>query len=204
MGRRGMALVLYITLGLLFMSSCAVIKKSPPLPKPVKPVRPVRIVRPVIPATVPEYDPSPAINEAKDQMTHGEYEKAASLYKSALSLHPGNKKLLSGYREALLNASADADISFGRGDFGKAGGLYFLVARNYKYTRPAALKSWYLKKRIRDCSEALTQKGLANYRQGKIEEAIVSWDEVLKFDPGNAEIKKAAETARLQLKNLSK
>ncbi len=166
---RGLALVLYITLGLLFMSSCAVIKKSPPPPKPVKPVR---NIRPVIPATVHEYDPSPALNEAKDQMTHGEYEKAASLYKSALSLHPGNKKLLSGYRETLLNASAAADISFGRGDFSKAGGLYSLVARNYKYTRPAALKSGYLKKRIRDCSEALTQRGLASYRNGKIEKAL--------------------------------
>ncbi len=192
MGRCGLLFALLMSLGLLFTASCAVLKtkKNPPL---VKPARPVSV-----------YDPGLAIDEARGRTANGEYEKAVGLYKNALSLHPGNKKLLSGCREALLAAGVSADISFGKGDFSRAGGLYSLVDGNYKYLRPTAIKSGYLKKRIRACASALTQKGLLSYRKGEIKDAISSWEEVLKFDPGDSEVKKAADTAKLQLKNLSK
>ncbi len=124
--------------------------------------------------------------------------------KGALSLHPGDKRLLSGCREALLVANAAAEASFAKKDFAKAGGLYYLVMDNYRLLQTRALKHLYLEKRIKDCGIALTEKGLESYRKGSLQEAIAQWEEVLKFEPGNSEVKKAVDTARLQLKNLSK
>ena len=59
-----------------------------------------------------------------------------------------------------------------------------------------------LEETIRACSSGLTNGGLVEYRKGNLESAIILWDELLGFDPGNAEIKKAVETAKAQLGKL--
>jgi len=41
-----------------------------------------------------------------------------------------------------------------------------------------------------------------SYREGNIGNAISLWKSILTFDPGNASIKKAIDTATTQLKNL--
>ncbi|MCK7476805.1 MAG: tetratricopeptide repeat protein [Candidatus Moduliflexus flocculans] len=55
---------------------------------------------------------------------------------------------------------------------------------------------------INVCRQGLTNSGLAEYRKGNLEKAIEIWDSLLAFDPGNAEIKKAVETAKAQLEKL--
>ncbi len=200
MVRRGLPSALLVALGLLAICSCAVLKKGP------SPVRPAsHMPAPThAPAPVPAYEPGSVIREARARMAKGEYKKAVEAYKSALSIHSGNKRLLSGCREALLAANAAAGTSFGKGDFGRAGSLYYMVAENYRYLGPADIQPAYLKKRIKDCGVALTQRGLESYRKGQLQAAILEWEEILRFDPGNSEVKKAVGTAKVQLKNLSK
>ncbi len=210
-GRRGIPLVLLAALGLFYLlaSSCAVLEKGEKSPSPVRPASSVTATALETPVALPVYDPGPVIKEARASMAKGEYEKAVEAYKGALSLHPGNKRLVSGCRDSLLAANGAAGTSFGKGDFGKAGSLYYLVAENYRYLGPAPIKAGYLKagflkKRVSDCGAALTQRGLESYRKGDLKAAISEWEAVLRFDPGNTEVKKAVATARVQLKKLSK
>jgi tetratricopeptide (TPR) repeat protein len=52
---------------------------------------------------------------------------------------------------------------------------------------------------LRGGSSGLTNNGLAEYRKGNLEKAMAIWADLLAFDPDNAEIKKAVETAKAQL-----
>jgi len=46
------------------------------------------------------------------------------------------------------------------------------------------------------------QRALDEYRKGNLAEAIRIWKSILEFDPNNADIIKAIDTATIQLKNL--
>lgn len=46
------------------------------------------------------------------------------------------------------------------------------------------------------------QRALDEYRKGNLAGAISIWKSILEFDPNNADIKKAINTATIQLKNL--
>jgi hypothetical protein len=46
------------------------------------------------------------------------------------------------------------------------------------------------------------QRALADYRKSNLAEAISIWKSILAFDPNNAGIAKAIDTATIQLKNL--
>ena len=54
------------------------------------------------------------------------------------------------------------------------------------------------------CRESLTKTGLSEYRNGNLAKAIAVWESLLVFDPDNAEIKKAVETAKTQLNEILK
>jgi hypothetical protein len=46
------------------------------------------------------------------------------------------------------------------------------------------------------------QRALDEYRKGNLAGAISIWKSILEFDPNNADIMKAINTATIQLKNL--
>ncbi len=53
-----------------------------------------------------------------------------------------------------------------------------------------------------DLGAQLSQRALDEYRKGNLAEAISIWKSILVFDPNNAVIVKAIDTATIQLKNL--
>jgi cytochrome c-type biogenesis protein CcmH/NrfG len=57
---------------------------------------------------------------------------------------------------------------------------------------------------LKKCRAQLTRDGLDQYRKGNLKEAIAIWQGLLQFDPDNAEIRKAVDTATEQLKKLQK
>jgi hypothetical protein len=80
------------------------------------------------------------------------------------------------------------------------------LLKNYQYfkrsQKPLSFPEESLKDGIKNSSSQLTKKGLEQYRKGNIAEAISTWEGILLFDPENLEIKKAIETAKIQLKKL--
>lgn len=137
----------------------------------------------------------------------GEYEKALDVYRAALSGGVADKDLRKGYGEAMGRVKEAADAAFEKQEFLRAGGFYYLLEKYYPDARWGIVLSFdapYLRERKKLCAKVLTQDGLSRYREGKLETAIFIWDCVLGFDPGNAEVKKALDTAKIQLKNLTK
>ena len=67
--------------------------------------------------------------------------------------------------------------------------------------------SWGIKileDRVQNCKTFLYEKALDQYRSGNLSDATAIWKSILEFDPENAEIKKAVDTATIQLRNLEK
>ncbi len=170
----------------------------------VKPAGPAASQRPEIKPAAPQhvFDADAVVKEAEGDISGGRYEEAVKLYKQSLAAHPGNRRLAGGYDRGLLEIKRAADSAFEKKEYAAAGSLYFLVAKNYTHAAPA--EAGYLRQRIKSCSGTLTEMGLVSYRKGNLTGAISIWEGVLKFDPGNEEVRKAMETAKVQLKNLSK
>ncbi len=55
-----------------------------------------------------------------------------------------------------------------------------------------------------ECSAAILQEGMFEYRKGNLGRAISIWEDVLKFDRDNRIVNKAITTARKQLDNLQR
>ena len=186
--------------------SCALVNHVtvPAKPAPISPAQAGPAIKPAPkPVPKPVFDADAVAAEAQNDISKGMYEDAFNLYREALGGHPGNRKLISGYDNGLQAVKKAADKEFEKRDFAAAGGLYWLLARNYTRSAVSA-ETGYLKDRIRYCSNMLTETGLASYRKGDLKGAITAWDSVLKFDPDNLDAKKALDTAKKQLKNLSK
>lgn len=197
---RRLHLGLLAVLSTVYICSCAVNHVAPP-------ARPARISPALAsperrPAPKPVFNAGAVVSEAQDDISKGRYEEAFNLYREALNAHPGNRKLVSGYDTGLHTVRKIADMAFEKTDCAAAGGLYRLLVRDAHPAAPA--EDGRLRERIGYCSRTLTERGLASYRKGDLQMAIASWDSVLKFDPDNAEVRKALDTARIQLKNLSK
>lgn len=52
------------------------------------------------------------------------------------------------------------------------------------------------------CAEQLLVQGMSAYREGRLEEAIATWERILVFSPGHEAALKSLRTSRIQLSNL--
>jgi len=146
--------------------------------------------------------------EIRRQLKAGDYEKAIGLCQAALMEQPKEKSVRADYVSAILGAKAAGDKALAGRDYAAAGRIHVLLLNNLGSfegldgigkAAAASLKKDRLVETIRVCIQGLTNSGLAEYRKGNLEKAIGIWDSLLVFDPGNAEIKKAVETAKAQL-----
>jgi tetratricopeptide (TPR) repeat protein len=142
----------------------------------------------------------------RQELGAGQYDKALAVYQTALRDYPGDKTLRAGYAGAVDELEAIGRKALAAQDHALAGKVDALLLRNYASfdgleTR-AAVSKVGLAEAIELCRSSLTTGGLAEYRKGNLEKAIVAWESLLVFDPENAEIKKAVETAKAQLGKL--
>lgn len=156
-----------------------------------------------IPKKKAEINPS---KRAQSYFARGDYQKSLDAYNVTDLKNPADSKLLHSYLETIKKIKDKADRSFEKRDFASSGRIYHILLRNYtrfdKIRQHMPLDSKFLTARIEDCSVSLTKKGLEYYRMGNLSQAISIWESILIFDPDNAEIKKAVDTASIQLKNL--
>jgi tetratricopeptide (TPR) repeat protein len=93
-----------------------------------------------------------------------------------------------------------------RGDYAVAGQSFKWALESYP-VEPSLrdrirLDPKQLKKQMDTCSSRLMEQGLMEYRRGNLENATRKWKEIIAFDPGHKEAKKAIETATAQLRTL--
>jgi tetratricopeptide (TPR) repeat protein len=202
--RRAFALPVLLALAVI-TSSCAHPGFFPWKARSV-PAKPVQTVKKE-PISKPEIKPEPPKPEAflkgaKEEALKGDYDAALASYKSALAKAPAESK--NPYLEIFEWIKEGGDRAYEKKDFAEAGYAYSLISSNYPDGDGLSFGKGFLKERVAACSKALTEEGLAEYRKGNLDTAVLKWKSVLKFDPENEEAKKASETAKIQLKNLKK
>jgi len=146
--------------------------------------------------------------QAQQELKAGNYAKALDLYPVILKEYPGDAELAASCMRTLREIKTAGDKALADKDFGQSGKVNVLLLKNFQSfegLEPApAFTRTDLEKAIAACRESLTKMGLSEYRKGNLAKAIAVWEELLAFDPENAEIKKAVETAKTQLNRLIK
>jgi len=136
----------------------------------------------------------------------GQVDKALDLSFKGWKEHQPGHEFKTLYFNLLnnLKKQADQDLASGKMDLA---GKEFYALKMYKNKHkalaseaPFSLEE--IEKSIKICSQDLTNRGLMEYRNGKLKEAIATWEKVLTFDPENEEVKKALQTARTQLEKI--
>jgi tetratricopeptide (TPR) repeat protein len=137
------------------------------------------------------------------ELKAGQYDKALAVYQAGLREYPGDKTLGAAFAGAVDDLEAIGRKALASQDYGLAGRVDALLLRDFASfdglaTRPSASRE-KLAEAIELCRSNLTKNGLAEYRKGYLTKAIATWESLLVFDPKNAEIRKAVETAKAQL-----
>lgn len=146
--------------------------------------------------------------QSRQYLEAGNFEKAINSYLAFYREYPNDPVLLTNLINIILDMKFLAEIAISKEDFDSAGRIYYALFKNYKhfskFYKSHSLPKEFLEKELANCRVQLTKKGLEQYREGNLAEAIAIWKGILKFDPDNQQIKKAIETANTQLKNLKK
>jgi tetratricopeptide (TPR) repeat protein len=145
----------------------------------------------------------------RDQLRAGAYAKALATYQSTLREYPGDKILKAGYAMGFGDIRAMGARALDAKEYAIAGKIYRLLLRNFASFEAATGAEGQgvpvrkeLEDRLRACTVGLTNLGLAEYRKGNLEKAVAVWTDLLAFDPDNAAIQKAVETAKAQSEKL--
>jgi len=146
--------------------------------------------------------------QSRQYLEAGNFEKAMNSCVASYQIYPNDPVLLTNLINIILDMKFLAKIAISKEDFLSAGTIYYALLNNYKYFdkfyKSHSLPKEFLDEGLKDCGLQLTKKGLEQYRQGNLADAIKIWEGILKFDPANQKIKKAIETTSTQLKNLKK
>lgn len=150
--------------------------------------------------------------QAKRMQDSGDREGALAVWRKAIAAQPGEKALKASYAAAVVGIKVAADRAMADKDQAEAGKTYALLRKHAGAfagleglgKHRAELTAERLAAAVKLCSRGLMERGLAAYRKGELENAIGIWRQALAFDPENAEIGKAVETAKAQLGKIKK
>ena len=141
-------------------------------------------------------------------MREGKFERALELFAGVWKTEPGHPGVEEKFPVALEGLKKSGDEAARQGQLGEAGKRYtaamrFLSHPAMKGQNPSFTRA-DLKSRVDKLSETLMEKGLEDYRQGRLEAAIGHWRQILSYDPSHEEAAKSVRTATTQLENLKK
>lgn len=202
---------------LLLAGGCATGRVAPPHAPATAPPHAPATAPARAPAVAPPHrtHPSGTLTAADNSYLEGVVLLEQGKCRGALDRFAAAWKENPGYPGVEENVSAALDELKKRGDEALRQGHPREAAMRYSIalrflSHPAAQNASVpftkrtLKQKIDKISASLMEKGLADYRQGKLKEAIATWREILAYDPSHKEAAKAVETATTQLKNLKK
>jgi tetratricopeptide (TPR) repeat protein len=141
-------------------------------------------------------------------MRQGKYERALELFSAVWKKAPGYPGVEENFPAALEGLKKSGDDAYERGKLGEAGKRWTMTMRYLSHpalkTKSSSISKAGLKGSIDKVSEILMEKGLADYRQGRLKEAIAIWRQILAYDPAHEEAARSLKTATTQLETLKK
>jgi tetratricopeptide (TPR) repeat protein len=144
--------------------------------------------------------------KSEQYVVQGDYKNALDVYANLCRKYPDDQALSTNYGKTVEEINRAAGEAFSKEDFVSSGRAYYVLLKNnsscHGPVREQMIDKGFLLARLEDCSSQLSQRALAEYRKGNLAEAISIWKNILAFDPNNAGVEKAIETATVQLKNL--
>ncbi len=145
--------------------------------------------------------------KSEQYVVQGDFKSALDVYAKLCRKYPDDQALSTYYGKTVEDIHRVADEAFSKDDFVSSGRAYYVLLKNNNSSchgpdREPQPDMGFLHGRLEDCSSHLSQRALAEYRKGNLAEAISIWKNILVFDPTNAGVEKAIETATVQLKNL--
>jgi tetratricopeptide (TPR) repeat protein len=145
---------------------------------------------------------------ARQSLAEGDYLRALDGFKILPQDALQNPAQSAGLRRIMEEIRGLADKALARKDFVSAGKGYAVLWREYSLAQQAGFSLSFSRndadEGMKHCRTQLTREGLDQYRKGNLKEAIAIWQGLLLFDPDNAEIRKAVDTATEQLTKLRK
>ncbi len=155
----------------------------------------------------------PAKDSKQDARSRVERSLAAGNYESAGSIIINEKKKRKDPRlfDDLYVRAINGLVNEGRKDLEEGdpfrAGKKFNKTLNYISAYPlpsgkAGISGKDLLVLISESSSSMHNEAIMHYRNGELDKAISLWEDILKFDPRNSEVKKALRTAKIQRKNL--
>ncbi len=149
-----------------------------------------------------------AVNRAAQFMSVGDFLKALDSYKLVYGKYPNDNILLKNYIKSIEEIKEAADNEFRGGDYIHAGKRYRALLGNYAnfgaFASSLSFDRQTVSARLKDCIKLLNQKGLDQYRDGNLKEALSIWKSILAIDSDNKAIRKTIETATVQMRNLQR
>jgi len=145
---------------------------------------------------------------ARQALAAGDYQKTLDSFRILPPELLQKPEVSAGLLRIMEELKRLADTALARKDFVAAGKGYAVLWSDYPLVEQTGLFLSFARNAaeegIKTCRTQLTKEGLDQYRKGHLKEAIAIWQGLLEFDPENAEIRKAVETASGQLEKLKK
>lgn len=197
---------------ILIIGGCVARTVPPPSEPPRPAVPPPREVpRPPVPPPRAGSPPSSADNnyiEALSMMEEGKFERTLELFLAVWKEMPGHPGVEENFPNAVEGLKKNGDEALRQGRIEEAGRRWAAASRHLSHPalkgRSLSFSKAELKGSLDKLTENLMEKGLADYRQGRIETAIATWRQILAYDPSHEEAAKSVKTATTQLENLKK
>lgn len=151
-------------------------------------------------------EPKHSLEEAKKRLVEKDFRNALNGYDAVNMKYPGDALVEGEYLGAFEFVHREAIRARNQKDCATAGRDAYLLLRRLGNLGDLAKRLSFPESELQallvECRGSLEKKGLEKYRAGDLEGAIAMWERLLAFDPGNEEIKKAIETASVQLEGM--
>lgn len=194
----------------------AVVTPPPATPVPQVVTPPPVVTPPRVGAQPPAAASRPAVPWSADNtylegvamMKEGKFERALELFTDVWKEIPGHRGVEENFPTALEGLKKSGDESQRQGRAGEAGKRWMAALKFLPHPAMKGKKLPFSKADLKESVDQLTgnlmERGLANYREGRLEEAIATWRNILAYDPAHEEANKSVKTATTQLENLKK
>jgi len=127
--------------------------------------------------------------------------QASGDYLGALQVCKRNRQLCNA--GIVRGAYAQAQSLQAEGKYAEAGeGFAALVPFSAQSAGKGDISRSRLTEQMNACAEQLMVQGMGAYRDGRLDEAIATWESILTFSPGHEAALKSLHTCRIQLSNL--